>query len=92
MRRINYIPEALIQPLDEEAMSLAGESIEKFQQTPGWYRVQQKLEKYRDENLQQLINAARLDHARLSEAAGAVRAIDEFYNIFEKIKKEGESV
>ncbi len=90
MKQHSYLPESLAKPLTEDEQYQARVDVLRFQQSPGWYRLQQKLEDMRVAKLKELLGATRREHLELAEAAGVVRAIDEFYRLFEKIKAEGD--
>lgn len=86
----SYIPAGLTGSLNDDQRYAAKVSVQEFQNSHGWYSLQQKLETLRDSKMLDLIGAARRDHLELAEIAGMVRAIDEFYVMFDKIIKEGD--
>lgn len=87
--RHNYIPESL-QNLDlrPEDTIEASTAVKQFQRSTGWKVLRAKLESLRAQQIEVLVSADKREHTELAHKAGVVRAIDEFYQIFESIKKQ----
>lgn len=77
--------------MSEDDKLAAASKVMEFQDSVGWYRLMQLMERFRDEHLGVLASATKRSHLELADSAGAIRAIDDVYAMFYKIRKEGDT-